>query len=78
MIAYEIQLLYVIRDKIRDKIYFETNFCQEKNLLEKKLSWILSQTEFCLGRCLRFPVHFSELSWTNQCLSSLSGMYIPQ
>ena len=80
MIAYEIQLRYVIRDKIQsktnsvqDKIQSEKKFCWKKNFIGKK-SQVCSQTEFCL----RFPVHFFELSRTNRCLSSLSGMYIPQ
>ena len=86
MIAYEIQLRYVIRDKIRDKIQSDTKFslrqiffCQKKILSEKKLSQILSQTEFCLGHYLEFSsVFFFELSRTNQCLSIkvLSIMFI--
>ena len=50
MIAYEIKLWYVIRDKIQP----ETNFF----FARKKTAQIWSQTEFCLGRCLRFPVCF--------------------
>ena len=47
MIAYEIQLWYVIRDKIQSETFFF--FCQKKNLSEKKfVPWI----EFCHGRCL--------------------------
>ena len=57
MISYELQLRYVILDKIqsesvRDKI-FEKKKLLEKNLLEKN-SQIFSHTKFCL----RFPVHF--------------------
>ena len=70
MIAYEIQLRYVIRDKIqsetnsvRDKIWSETKpknflpskfFFVRKKFLKEKKSRILSWTEFCLG----FPVRF--------------------
>ena len=52
MIAYEIQLWYVIRDKIQDKIQSEIklsprkireNFFLSKNFVRKKLSWTLSQ-----------------------------------
>ena len=90
MIAYEIQLRYVIRDKIQSEtkseilFFFEmflwqkknfigkTNFlwkfffywkknCWEKNslkknLLGKRFLGFFSQTEFCLGCCLGFPV----------------------
>ena len=60
MIAYEIQLRYVIRDKFSPrensvgrnfsgiKILLEKKFCRKKN------SQIFSWTEFCLG----FPVCF--------------------
>ena len=77
MIAYEKQLRYVIRDKIRDKIQSEKKskkkiFCQKKfcwkKLLEKNLSQMLSQISSAQ----------SELSRTNRCLSSLSGIYTPQ
>ena len=49
MTAYEIQLWYVIRDKIRDKIQSKTkseNFCLDKflfvgkKIVGKKNSWI--------------------------------------
>ena len=79
MIAYEVQLQYVIWDKIqfetknsvRDKIQ-EKHFLLEKKIVQKKkklpekkmLSWISSAQ--------------SELSRTNRCLSSLSGIFIPQ
>ena len=55
----------------RDKYSPRQNSVWKKNfrLLGKN-----SQTAFCLG----FPVHFFELSWTIWCLSSLSGIYIPQ
>ena len=52
MIAYEIQLWYVIRDKIQDKIQSEIKlsprkirekFFLSKNFVRKKLSWTLSQ-----------------------------------
>ena len=89
MIAYEIQLRYVIRDKIQSKTNSVQNKIQSKKILsgkkicQKKNSWIFSWTGFCLGLhfvsdwiCLEFPVHF--LSQTNGCLSSLSGIYIPQ
>ena len=60
MIAHEIQLQHVIRDKIqsktnsvRDKIQSETKFNQKKinfgkKILSEKNSWIFSQTDFCL------------------------------
>ena len=72
MIAYEIQLQYVIRDKIQSENFFltiffllEKNFIGKKILSEKKNSRILSRTEFCL----RFPVCFFELSRTNRCFT---------
>ena len=73
MIAYEMQLRFVIRDKIRSKTksenFFSDNFFfflsgkniyWEKIFDGKKNSQILSWTEFSL----RFPVHFFELSLT--------------
>ena len=66
MIAYEIQLWYVIRDRIQsEKNIFlsekkKTNKLSEKKNLSQMLSWISSAQ--------------SELSRTNRCLSSLSGM----
>ena len=36
MVAYEIQLRYVIRDKIRDKIQTETKSSQRQNFFVKK------------------------------------------
>ena len=69
MIVYEIQLWYEIQNKIQSK----TNPVQDKiwKIVRKKiLSEKNSQTEFCL-RC---PVHIFELSWTHQCLSSLSSI----
>ena len=73
MIAYEIQLRYVIRDKIQSEKQSKKNiFCWEKNFVRKKyLSQISSRTDS----------NQSELSRTNQCLSQqLSGiyLYIPQ
>ena len=54
MIAYEMQLRYVIRDKIQseknsvqDKIQLE-KILLEKNFVRKKNSPIFSQTAFCL------------------------------
>ena len=48
MVAYEIQLRYVIRDKIQDKIQSETKsekniFCQKKNCQKIFLSQMLSR-----------------------------------
>ena len=51
MIAYEIQLRYVVRDKIQSqdkKIFVRKKFYRKINFSEK-ISWILSQTEFCLA-----------------------------
>ena len=69
MIAYEIQLRYVIRDKIQSEKKSEKNKFVREKFCRKKI---------CLGHCLGFPVHFLELSLTSRCLSSLSGIYIPQ
>ena len=67
MIAYEIQLWYVIRDKIQSDTKYEKNiFCQKK-IVTKNLSWTLSQISSVQ----------SELSRINRCLSSLSGTCIP-
>ena len=63
-----------IQDKIREFFFSDKKIFLEKN------SWILSWTEF-LARTefyLGSPVLFFELSRTNRCLSSLSGIYIPQ
>ena len=50
--------MYVIQDKIQSENKSQKNcFCQ------KRIAQILSQTDSAQ----------SELSWTNQCLSSLSG-----
>ena len=74
MIACEIQLWYVIPDKIRDKIQSEKKirekefFVGKQNCQKKNLSRTLSQ----ISRLQ------SELSQTNRCLSLLSGTYIPQ
>ena len=69
MIAYKIQLWYVIQDKIRDRIHSETKFSprqkpvqdkiQSEKKSEKKI--FLSEKKFyqkknCLRHCLRFPV----------------------
>ena len=51
MIAYEIQLRYVIRDKIQSKKKSEKNFFVRKKFVGKKL-----QKKICLEYCLRFPV----------------------
>ena len=73
MIAYEIQLRYVIRDKIRS----ETNSVKDK-------IWEFFYRKNILGFCLGlnfvsdFQCAFLELPRTNRCLSSLSGIYIPQ
>ena len=80
MIAYEIQLHYVNRDKIQ----FETKFSPRKNLrkiffvgkqilldkkiVRKNLSWMLS----------RISSAQSEFSRTNRCISSLSSIHMPQ
>ena len=77
MIAYEIQLRYVIRDKIHSETKFSLRknlrkslvfFVKQKIVRKKILSWTLSQISHAQ----------SELSRTNRCLSSLSGKYIPQ
>ena len=51
MIAHEIQLRYVIRDKIQSETKFsrKKNFYQKKNFARKRNSQIFSQTEFHLG-----------------------------
>ena len=63
MIACEIQLQHVIRDKIRDKIQSETKFSPRQNSVREKVREkdILSGKKNCqkkigLGRCLGFPV----------------------
>ena len=61
-----------------EKIFFYLEKILSEKKLSKKNSQIFSWTEFCLGCCLRFLVHFFELSLTNRCLSSLSGICIPQ
>ena len=68
MIAYEIQLPYVIRDKIREKIQSKKKFIPRQNPVQdkiqpkKKQKISLSEKNFvrkiCLGHCLRFPVHY--------------------
>ena len=77
MIVYEIQLRQNERqNSVRDKIQSETNFSLRKNprffvrkqIVRKKLSEMLSPISSAQ----------SELSRTNRCLSSLSGVYIPQ
>ena len=60
MIAYEIQLRYVIRDKIRDKIQCEKEICPKINC-RKKNSQIWSRTELFS----RISSAFFELSQTN-------------
>ena len=73
MTAYEIQLQYVIQDKIQSEtkpeIFFLTNFFlsgknfyQKKNVRKKIL-------RFCLGLNFvsDFQCAFFELSWTNRC-----------
>ena len=101
----QLQLRYVIRDKIqsetkfslrqnsvRNKIQSDKKNSQKKKILGfclrlyLVLDQILSQTVFCLGlnfvsdcilsQCVSSA--FFELSRTNQCLSSLSAIYIPQ
>ena len=52
MIVHEIQLRYVIRDKIQSET--KSEILSGKKFYQKKNSRSLSQTEFCLG----FPVHF--------------------
>ena len=57
------------RDKIQSEKKSEKKiFLSEKNCQKKNLSWMLS----------RISSAQSELSRTNRCLSSLSGIYIPQ
>ena len=48
MIAYEIQLRYVIRDKIQSETKFSPKkiLSEKKDVIRKKYSWIFSQTEF--------------------------------
>ena len=79
MTACEIQLRYVIRDKIQSetksslrqnlsKIFFVSKiFCLEK-IVRKKFDRMLSQ----------ISSEQSVLSQKNRCLSSLSGIFIPQ
>ena len=59
-------------EKIQEKYFLSENlFCfffLEKNCQKKYLSWILSQISSAQ----------SEFARTNQCLSSLSGICIPQ
>ena len=80
MIAYKIQLRYVVRDKIRDKIQSETkfsvrkirekDFLSEKKFVSKKIvGKNLSQTLSWISTAQ------SELSRTNRCLSSLIGTH---
>ena len=89
MIAYEIQLRHVIRDKIQSETKFsqrqnpvqdkfqsekksKKNFFTKKIFVRKK---ILSETN--LSQTLsQISSAQSELSQTNQCLSSLSSMYV--
>ena len=73
MIAHEIQLRYVIRDKIQSETKFspkkksETKFSLRKRFFvrKKKLSWMLSQISSAQ----------SEQSWTNGWLSSVSSTH---
>ena len=83
MFDHEIQLWYVIRDKIREKFspiikfslrknlrkidFVTVKIFLEKKIVRKKMSWMLSQISSVQG----------ELSRTNICLSSLRGIYIP-
>ena len=70
MIAYEIQLQYVIQDKIQSK---KNIFCREKKFDEKKIVRKNLSRTFS-----RISSAQSELSRTNRCVSSLSGIYKPQ
>ena len=85
MIAYEIQLRYVIWDKIQSETKFSPRqnprfffltifFVCKRIFIGKKL------LVFCFGLNFvsDFQCTFFELSGTNRCLSSLSGMYISQ
>ena len=70
MISYEIQLRYAIQDKIQSKKKFEKMiFCQKKYFVRKKIvrKRIVSDVS-------QISSTQSELSRTNRCLSSLSGM----
>ena len=49
MIAYEIQLRYVVRDKIQSEKNFVGKKIYQKKILSEKNSRIFSWTEFCLG-----------------------------
>ena len=75
MIAYEIELRYVIRDKIqsetksstrqnsvRDKIQSKTKFSLRKNW-EKKFCWKKNLS----GTLSQISSVQSKLSWTNRC-----------
>ena len=81
------------QNSVKDKFSLRQNSVQDKYSLRQNSVWKFffrlleknSCTEFCLELhfvldwiCLRFPVWFFELSRTFRCLSSLSGMYIPQ
>ena len=81
MIAYKIQLWYVIRDKIQsqtksgpghnpvqDKVQ-EKYFLSEKKIVRKK---------FCLGCCLGFPVCKVSCLGQIDVYHQFSGTYIPQ
>ena len=70
MIVYEIQLRYVIRDKIQPVKKSENKiFLSGKKIFhKKKLSQMLS----------RISSAQSELSLTNRCLSSLSDIFMLQ
>ena len=57
-----------IQEKIQEKYFCQKKILLEKKMSEKKLSQTLSQISSVQ----------SELSLTNRCLSSLSGIYILQ
>ena len=84
MIAYEIQLRCVIRDKIQSETKSDNffsdkiSFCWEKIFIGKNILLEKKILRFCLG--LNFVLDFQcalfELSQTNRCLSSQSGIYV--
>ena len=77
MIAYEIQLRYVISDKIQsetnsvqDKIQSEKKSSLRKNRAKILFSWKKIFVKKYFSQTLsRISSVQSELSWTNQCLS---------
>ena len=59
MIAYEIQLRYVIRDKIRDNIQSEVKFSPRQNSVQDKI-WKIDRKRFLLEKYFVIKKKFSE------------------